>query len=197
MREHQVCPAIKILSTALIIATIVHLAAAMASLTLTQVRPLYPCPTGEAAHSSPGPHSLCASSCPQALRAPAAFTSQQQRPRSSRRLQRCYAADEEKKLDFSGNKRAVSAGGVMLSCPSSVDQDSRPISPEKLAQLASCGCSAVRQRCVYLRPQFLPASTFPCLAVFQLGHANQHQHLSMHRKPAKCSWPLHRQKPAP
>ncbi|KAL4432223.1 hypothetical protein ABPG77_005985 [Micractinium sp. CCAP 211/92] len=43
----------------------------------------------------------------QALRAPAAFTSQQQRPRSSRRLQRCYAADEEKKLDFSGNKRAA------------------------------------------------------------------------------------------
>ena len=42
---------------------------------------------------------------------PAAFTTQQQRAaaRSGRRLQRCYAATEEEKLDFSANKRAVGA----------------------------------------------------------------------------------------
>ncbi|KAL4421479.1 hypothetical protein ABPG75_010770 [Micractinium tetrahymenae] len=43
----------------------------------------------------------------QAIRAHAAFTSQQQRPRSGRRLQRCYAADDDKKLDFSSNKRSA------------------------------------------------------------------------------------------
>lgn len=68
------------------------------------------------------PPAVCALS--QAAR-PAAFTSQQQRGarRGGRRLQRCLAmaAEEEKNLDFTNNKNAVSGAGrrarQAASCP--------------------------------------------------------------------------------
>lgn len=82
--------------------------AVMASLTLSQVRVRLPLSGRWSRALQPCHHSQCGPPCLQAIRAPAAFSSQQQRPRSGRRLQRCYAADD-KKLDFTSNKRSVSS----------------------------------------------------------------------------------------
>lgn len=139
------------------------------------------------------PQSQDSTPCLQALRAPAAFTSQQQRPRSGRRLQRCYAADEEKKLDFSGNKRAVRVGIWPWGWPNLQCAGSAAKRPGEAGTAGKLLLSAAA-------PRFPPAARSPYLVEPSLGRAYKDSSswvLQLAFSMASCAWLFPRSAPGP